>query len=168
MSQELNILEINPGLMFWTIVTFVILFLALKKLAWRPILGALENREKTIRDSLEEAATNREEAQRLLTEHGRKLEEIGSEAQKLLEEGRNLGEKMKKEILARAREEAEEVLNRGKHEISLEKDRAVEEIRRNAVDLSIAAASKLVRKNLDEEDHKRIVLEAINDLEEMK
>ncbi len=168
MSQELNILEINPGLMFWTIVTFVILFLVLRKLAWKPILEALENRENTIKDSLEEAAKNREESQRLLAEHNKKLVEVGTETQKLLEEGRSLGEKMKREILVRAKEEAEDIITRGKHEIGLERDKAISEIRKNAVDISITAASKIIKKSLTEEDHKRLVLEAINDIEEMK
>ncbi len=168
MSQEFNILEINPGLMFWTIVTFVILFLVLRKLAWKPILEAIEKREKTIKDSLEEAAKNREESQRLLERHNKKLEDIGTETQKLLDEGRSMGENMKRDILARAREEAEEIIVRGKHEISLERDKAISEIRKNAVDLSISAASKIIKKSLSEEDHRRIVLEAINDLEEMK
>jgi F-type H+-transporting ATPase subunit b len=168
MSQEFNILEINPGLMFWTIVTFVILFLVLRKLAWKPILEALEKRENTIKDSLEEAAKNREESQKLLDEHNKKLEEVGTETQKLLEEGRSLGENMKRKILAKAREEAEEILARGKHEINLERDKAISEIRKNVVDLSISAASKIIKKSLSEEDHRRIVLEAINDIEEMK
>jgi F-type H+-transporting ATPase subunit b len=91
MSQEFNILEVNPGLMFWTIVTFVILFLLLRKFAWGPILEMLEKRENTIKESLEEAARSREEAQKLFEEYNQKLEKAGTDAQKVLEEGRSMG-----------------------------------------------------------------------------
>lgn len=168
MSQEFNILEINPGLMFWTIVTFVLLFLILKKIAWRPILEALEKREKTIRDSLDEASRSRDEAQKLFEDYNRKLEKAGEEAQKVLEEGRAMSENMKKDILTKAREEAEEIVTRGKNEIELEREKAISEIRKQAVDLSLNAASKVVRKTLTGEDHKRIVLEAIREIEEKK
>jgi F-type H+-transporting ATPase subunit b len=168
MSQEFNILEINPGLMFWTIVTFVILVWILKKVAWGPILEALEKRENTIRDSLEEASRSREEAQKLFEEYNRKLEKAGEEAQKVLEEGRAMSENMKKEIVSKAREEAEEIVNRGKHEIELEREKAISEITKHAVDLSLNAASRVVKKTLTGEDHERIVLEAINDIKETK
>ena len=168
MAQELNILDINPGLMFWTIVTFVILFWILKKFAWGPILEALEKREKTIRDSLDEASRSREEAQKLFEEYNKKLEKAGADAQKVLEEGRAMSENMKKEIVSRAREEAEEIVTRGKNEIELEREKAISEIRKHAVDLSLNAASKIVRKSLTDEDHKRIALEAIQDIEGLK
>lgn len=168
MSQEFNILEINPGLMFWTIVTFVILFLILKKIAWGPILEALEKREKTIRDSLDEASRTREEAQKLFEDYNQKLEKAGAEAQKVLEEGRAMGENMKNDIVAKAREEAEAIVTRGKNEIDLETEKAISEIRKQAVDLSLNAASKIVKKTLTGEDHERIVLEAINEIKETK
>jgi F-type H+-transporting ATPase subunit b len=168
MSQEFNILEINPGLMFWTIVTFVILVWILKKVAWGPILEALEKREKTIRDSLEEASRSREEAQKLFEKYNQKLEKAGADAQKVLEEGRALSENMKKDIVSKAREEAEEIVARGKHEIDLETEKAISEIRKQAVDLSLNAASKIVKKTLTGEDHERIVLEAINEIKEKK
>ena len=168
MPLEFNILEINPGLMFWTIVTFVVLFLVLKKFAWGPILDALEKRENTIKGSLDEATKVREEAQKLFKEYNQKLEKAGAEAHKVLEKGRSMGENMKRDILAKAKEEAEEIISRGKHEIELERDKAIHEIRKHAVDLSLHAASKVIKKTLTEVDHKRIVLEALDEIEEMK
>ncbi len=168
MSQEFNILEVNPGLIFWTIVTFVILFLILRKFAWGPIVEALEKREKTIRDSLDEAAKTQEESKQLFEKYNRKLQEVGAEAQKLMEEGRNLGENMKRDILAKAREEAEGIVARGKHEINMERDKAISEIRKHAVDLSLFAASKILKRSLTDEDHRRFVSEAIDNIEEIK
>jgi F-type H+-transporting ATPase subunit b len=168
MSQEFNILEVNPGLMFWTIVTFVILFLGLRKFAWGPIVEALDKRENTIKGSLEEAAKTQEESKKLLEEYNQKLQDVGAEAQKMVEEGRTMGENMKRDILAKAREEAEEIITRGKHEINLERDKAISEVRKQAVDLSLFAASKVLERTLTEEDHKRIVSEAIDSIEEMK
>jgi F-type H+-transporting ATPase subunit b len=168
MSQEFNILEINPGLMFWTIVTFVVLFLVLRKMAWGPILEAIENREKTIRESLEEASRAREESEKRLAEYTRKLEQAGADAQKVLEEGRAMGENLKRDILTRAREEAEEIVNRGRREIVLERDKAIAEIRRHTVDISLSAASRVVGRSLTGEDHRRIALEALNEIDEMK
>jgi len=168
MSQEFNILDVNSGLIFWTILTFVILFLILKKFAWKPILEALERREKAIKESLDEAARTRDESQKLFQEYKVKLDKAGAEAKKLLEEGRAMGETVKREIVAKAKQEADEIIARGKHEIGLERDKAVSEIRKHAVDLSLAAASKIIRKSLTDEDHKQFVLEAIQDIEEMK
>ena len=168
MSQEFNILEVNPGLMFWTIVTFVILFWILKRYAWGPILEALEKREKTIKESLDEATRSREEARKLFEDYNRKLEQAGAEAQKILEQGRAMSEEMKKDIVSKAKKEAEEIVKRGKREIDLEREKAIHAIRKHAVDLSLHAASRVIEKSLTDEDHERIVLEAIREIEEEK
>lgn len=163
-----DILDINPGLMFWTIVTFVVLFLVLRKIAWGPILEALEKREKTIRESLDEAARAREESEKRLAEYGRKLEQAGADAQKVLEEGRAMGENLKRDILTKAREEAGEIIDRGRREIELERDKAIAEIRKHTVDISLAAASRVVGKSMTEEDHRRLVLEALENVDGLK
>ncbi len=158
------LLKINPGLIFYTVVTFLLLVYILKKLAWKPILGALEEREKRIQESLESAEKARRESEELLQKQRDMLESARKEAQQILDQSRKAAEATRQEILANARAEAEQMLERAKREIALSRDKAIEEIRNLAVDLSIAAASKVIRKTLSREEHRRLVEEAIQEM----
>ena len=158
------LLKVNPGLIFYTVVTFLLLLYILKKLAWKPILGALEEREKRIQESLESAEKARRESEELLQKQHDMLESARKEAQQILDQSRKAAEATRQEILANARAEAEQMLERAKREIALSRDKAIEEIRNLAVDLSIAAASKVIRKTLSREEHRRLVEEAIQEM----
>jgi len=158
------LLKVNPGLIFYTVVTFLLLLYILKKLAWKPILGALEEREKRIQESLESAEKARRESEELLQKQHDMLESARKEAQQILDQSRKAAEATRQEILANARAEAEQMLERAKREIVLSRDKAIEEIRNLAVDLSIAAASKVIRKTLSREEHRRLVEEAIQEM----
>lgn len=148
---------INPGLTIWTLLVFGALFLILAKTAWPAILKQVEEREAKIRQALDDAARANAEAQRLLAEYQGQMAAAKTEAQELLAQGRQAGEKVREEILAKGREEQEDLLARARREIALERDRAVTELRREAVDLSIAAASKVIEKNLDTEADRKLV-----------
>jgi F-type H+-transporting ATPase subunit b len=155
------LISINPGLIIWTIITFVVLLLILRKFAWGPILTALENRERTIKENVAQAQKTREEAERLLADYHGKLDSIKEEARKIVEEGRQKGEKTREELLARARKEYDEQLERAKKEIDLAKKKAVDEVQRYVVDLTLDVASKVTAMSLKDEDHRRLARETL-------
>src|SRR6266480_4306015 len=147
---EFTPFSINTGLIFWTLVVFGILLALLWKLGWPALLKAVEERERRIQQQLEDAERARAEAARLLEEHKRTTAAAHAEAQ---------------ELIAQAREQYEQLLERARKEIESEKEKAILELRREAVDLSIAAASKLIEANLDSEANRRLVTEYLSSLE---
>lgn len=148
---------INGGLIIWTLVVFGILMFILAKTAWPAILKQVEEREARIRQQLDDAAKANADAQRMLSEYQGQIAKAKTEAQDLLAQGRLAGEKLREEMVAKGREEQEELLERARREIALERDRAVAELRKEAVELSIAAASKVIEKNLDTEADRKLV-----------
>jgi F-type H+-transporting ATPase subunit b len=164
-AQEGGLLDINEGLMVWTIVIFVLVLAILYRFAFPHILGAVEAREQQIRDLLAAAAKNRMDAQQALEENNRQLEETRARVQELVAEGRSAGEHTRDEIIAEARRQADEIVTRARRDVRQELDRARQELHVEAVDLAIAAASKLVERNLDEEDNRRLVRSFLADLQ---
>ncbi len=155
---------INPGVSIWTLVIFLLLLAVLSKWVWPMILKAVEAREKKIQAQLEAAEKANQDAARLLAEYQEKLAGAKNEAQGLLAAGRQAGEKVREEILARARAEHEELIERARREIGAEREKALAELRREAVELSLAAASKVIERNLDNEADRRLVQEYLNSL----
>ena len=158
-GETFPLFSLNTGVMIWTIIIFLGLVLVLGKWAWKPILGALEARERRIQEILDAAARDREEAEKALEEHRRQLAEGRQQAQQILAEGRQAAERVKQDMLEAARKQREEELARAQDEIRREKDAAVDQLRREAVDLSLAAASKLLERRLDSAEDRRIVQE---------
>jgi len=165
LAQEGGLLGVSEGLMFWTILTFVIVLIVLWKAALPPILAAVEAREQQIRDLIAAAALDREAAQQALAEQNRLLDDTRSRIQELVGEGRTAGERMRDEIVADARRQADELLVRTRRDVRQELDRAKQELRLEAVEIAIAAATKLIDRNLDEEDNRRLVRQYLADLE---
>jgi F-type H+-transporting ATPase subunit b len=157
------LITINPGLVIWTIITFVILFFLLKKFAWGPILGALEKREKAIKDNVIQAQKTREEAESLFADYKVKLDSIKEEAKKLVEEGKAKGEKAREDLLDQAKKEYEEQLGRAKREIALAKQKAIDEFQSYAVDLTLEVASRVAAKSLSDEDHRRLAMDTLDE-----
>lgn len=160
-----GIFTISGGVMVWTIVIFLALVVVLGRYAWGPILGALEAREQRIRQILEAAAADREEAERVLAEHRKQLAEARQQSQQLIAEGRQAADRVRQELLEQARKQQEEMLERARQDIDRERERAVDALRREAVDLSLAAASRLVERRLDSDDDRRIVQEYLGRVE---
>src|SRR2546425_5270474 len=157
--------SIEPGLIFWTIVVFAILLVLLWKLGLPALLKSVEERERRIQQQLEEAERARAEAARLLEEQKRTMAGARAEAQEIVAKAKSVAEKEREALLAKAREQYEQLLARARKEIEGEKEKAILELRREAVDLSIAAASKLIEANLDSEASRRLVLEYLASLE---
>src|SRR3989440_531622 len=164
-GEEFTPFSINTGLIFWTLVVFGILLALLWKLGWPALLKAVEERERRIQQQLEEAERARAEAARLLEEHKRLVAAARAEAQELIAQARTVAEKERAALLAQAREQYEQLLDRARKDIESEKEKAILELRREAVDLSIAAASKLIEANLDSDANRRLVTEYLASLE---
>jgi F-type H+-transporting ATPase subunit b len=155
---------INPGVSLWTLVIFVLLLLALAKWAWPAILKAVEEREKRIQAQLDQAEQANLEAQRVLGDYKEKLAGARTEAQELLAAGRQAADKARDEIVARARSEHQELIERARREIQAEREKALTELRREAVELSLAAAGKVLERRLDTEADRRLVQEYLSSL----
>src|SRR5712692_4683841 len=153
--------SINPGLILWTVVVFGLLLALLWKFGWPAILKSVEDRERRIQQQLDEA-----EAARLLEEHKRTIGNARGEAQAIIAKAQALGEKEREGILERARAEQELLLERARKEIQAEKEKALLALRREAVDLSIAAASRLIEQNLDSAANRKLVVEYLASLEQ--
>ena len=149
----------NTGLMFWTLIIFLILLFVLSRYAFKPITAAVAAREEALQRALDDARRDREEAARLLEEHRRAIEGARAEAQRFIAEGHAAGEKLREQMLEQARREQQEVLERARQEIGAERDRAIAELRREAVDLAIRGASRVIEKNLDDQTNRRLVEE---------
>ena len=150
-------LSVEPGLMIWTVLVFILLLAILKKFAWPALLGAVEARERALEEQLAEAERNRAEAAQLLAQHERLLAEGRAAAHGLLAEAKAAAEKERALALEKTRQEQEELLERARRDIIAERERAVSELRREAVDLSLAAASKLIGERLDSDSDRKIV-----------
>ena len=156
-AETPGLLSPNPGLMVWTLVIFVVLFFVLRRFAFPPILEAVEARERALEEAIEGAKRDRDEANRLLAEQRAALEQSRGEAQRLLAEGRAAAEKMRADLLGQARAEAEEAKNRALRDIEAERERAIADLRREAVDLALAGASKVIERNLDDASNRQLV-----------
>jgi len=152
-----GLLSPHGGLMFWTLLIFLVVWFILTKYAFKPITAAVEAREKALEEAIAAAKADREEAAKILEEHRRKIEAARGDAQKLIAEGRALGDKLRAEMIEETRAQQQEMLERARREIESEKVRAIAELRREAVDLAIAGASKVIEKNLDDESNRRLV-----------
>jgi len=155
----------DPGLMIWTVFIFLLLLFVLKRFAWPALLGAVEAREKALEAQLAEAERNRAESAALLAEHKKLMAEARSQAHTLLAEARTLAEKERALALEKTKQEQQELLARARREIEAERDRAVAELRHEAVDISIAAASKLIGARLDSETDRKLVAEYLATLD---
>ena len=159
---------IDPGVSFWTIVIFGILFGLLAWKGWPALLKTVEEREKRIAAQIEAAEKANRDAQRVLADYQQKLARAQGEAQDVLAAGRQAAEKAREEILARARAEHEELIARARREIVAEREKALAELRGEAVELSLAAASKVLERNLDTEADRRLVREYLDSLHQTR
>ena len=153
------------GLMFWTLLTFLILLVVLRKLAWGPLMGAIEEREKAIRRDVDEAREGREEAQRLLDEHKSLLAQARRERAEAAEAGRRDAERLKDEILDEGRRQKDRILAQAKVQIQAEIREAQAGLRASAVDLALSAAGKLLVRNLDDATQRKLVEDYLADLD---
>jgi F-type H+-transporting ATPase subunit b len=159
------LIQVTPGLMIWTIVCFLITLFVLKRYAFGPIQKMIDDRRERIRHALEEADKAREEARNLLEEHRKLIGQARGEAEEILSEARQVGQAMQ----ARAKEEVEtdrqRRLEETRRQIEAETRRALEQIRGEVAELSLIAAEKVTRRSLRDDDQRRLIEEAIGELD---
>jgi len=155
------LLEPHAGTIIWTIITFVVVLVILKSTVWKPLLAALDERERRISDALESAEKAREEAQATLSEYQKKLDEAEAEAQEIVRQSREAAEHVHQGIVEDARREARQTAEQARRSIESEKRAAIVELRREVADLAMQAASSLIEANLDDEQNRRLVDDAI-------
>ena len=154
-------LSFDPGLFMWTIVTFLIVLMLLKWKAWGPLMSALDKREKDIREALSSAEKAREEADKVAEDYDKMIRKAQSEAQKIVAGSKDTGERIREEIKETAEEEARKILKKAQIQIDSDKEKAVQEIKSVVVDFSLQAASKVIEKNLESEDNRRLINDTI-------
>ena len=158
------LVQLDPGLFVWTIITFLILLGVLTKFAWKPLLKALETRENEISQSLEDAKKAKQELERLSAEGDEIIAKARSEAQGIVSEGKKAAEQLTATTLNKAKEEAMANLSAAKEQIKIERDKAIVEIKGEVVNLSLSIAEKLVKKNLSKEDNKSLIDESLKNV----
>ena len=159
-----SLLDVNPGLIIWTIVTFLILLFILKKVAWKPILSALDQREKDIKDSLEKAEKAKEDAQRILDENQATLAKAEEESKKIIEQSRSYAENLKEQMLKESKEQSKKLIEDAAEEIDRRKDSAFEELKDQVAKIAVNAAEKIMKQNLDADKNKHIVDNYLKDI----
>jgi F-type H+-transporting ATPase subunit b len=143
--------------MFWTLVIFGIFAVLMWKFAFNPLTEAVRAREQSLRDAIEAAKRDREEAAALLATHKTQLEASRVEAQKIIADGRVVAEKMRTQSLEDTKKQQDELLARAKRDIESEKVKAIEDLRREAIDLALKGAGKVIEKNLDDATNRKLV-----------
>jgi F-type H+-transporting ATPase subunit b len=155
----------NVGNAVWTLVIFVIVVILLGKFAWGPVLSLLQQREEFIHRSLSDAKRDRDQAEARLKEYAAKLQSAQREAVAILEEARRDGERLREELRGRAKTEADTLIKNAERQIQLETSRALQQIRQEAVDLSVKIASKVLQRNITKEDNEKLIADALKQME---
>jgi F-type H+-transporting ATPase subunit b len=155
----------DPGLYIWTIATFLILLLLLARFAWRPLLDALEQRQEVIRKSLDDARQARQELEQVKTEAARLLSEARVEAGEIVSRTRSDAARFADEMKVKARADADALVKNAERQIDMQTTRAMESIRREAVDLSVAIASKILRRDISKEDNERLIQDTLKEMQ---
>ncbi len=163
-----NLLAPNPGLMVWTLVTFAILYFVLRAYAFKPLFAAVEAREKALEEAIANAARDRDEAAKLLAQQLAQLESARAEAQSIISGSRATSEKMRSDLLAQTKAQQEEMIEQARRAIESEKVSAIAILRREAIDLAIAGASRVIEKNLDSTGNRQIVESFLSSLDGAK
>jgi F-type H+-transporting ATPase subunit b len=150
-------LSLDPGVMIWAWITFFVLLVLLYKIAWKPILSAIDNREKFIQDSIDKAEMAKKESEELLEKHEKLIRNAEEEAQKIIKENKELAEKSRQELIEHAKEESIKLREKAKMEIEHEKENALQALRSEVVDLTMSATKKLIGDVLDDSKHRGII-----------
>ena len=159
------LIKVVPGLMIWTLIAFAITFFVLRKYAFGPIQNAIDTRRERIRQSIEEADRAREEARNLLEEHRKLVGKAKSEAEEILAEARRISEAQRERVREETEADRQRRLEDTKRQIEAETQRALEQIRAEVAELALVATSKVTGKVLDREDHRKLIEDAIGDVD---
>jgi F-type H+-transporting ATPase subunit b len=159
------LIKVVPGLMIWTLVAFAITFFVLRKYAFGPIQKAIDDRREKIRTSIQEADRARDEARALLEEHRALIGKAKGEAEEILAEARRIADSQRERVKEETEADRQRRLEETKRQIEAETQRALEQIRAEVASLTLIATTKVTGKVLDRDDHKRLIEDAIGELD---
>jgi F-type H+-transporting ATPase subunit b len=159
-----GIMDLNPGLTLWTAITFLLLIIVLGKYAFGPIVKMLDERERNIRDAIDQAKNERAEAEKLLAQQKESLLKAQREAAELAKRSQQEMEAYRSQLTAQAKKESDELVASARKQIEEEKVKAVAELRAQVADLAVGAASRIVKSSLDDKTQRQLVDEYIKDL----
>ena len=157
-------LQFDPGVWIWTFSVFVVLLIILRKMAWKPIIASLEERDKTIKDSLDQASRIQEETKRITEEQNKILAAARAEANSMLASSRQTAEDLRRKLEQSAQEEKARIIASANAEIDASKRAAMAELKKTTADLSIQIAEKLIQSNLDDAKSRALVDKLINEV----
>jgi F-type H+-transporting ATPase subunit b len=160
-----DLIKVVPGLMIWTLIAFLITLFVLKKYAFGPIQKTIDERRERIRRSIEEAEDARDEARKLLEEHRALLGEARGQAEEILTEARRVAESQRQRVKEETEADRHRRLEETKRQIEAETQRALGLIRSEVAELTLIATQKVTGKVLEDEDHRRLIDDAIKDLD---
>ena len=163
-GSDSSFLRIDPGLIIWTVITFVALLIILRLIAWKPILNSLKERENFIRDSLDNAETARKEAEKLVDENKANLMKAEEEAQKVIAQGREYAEKLKAQILDESKQEAKKMIADAAAEIERRNQEAFSGLKKQVAEIAVQAAEKIIRQNLDKDKQSELITKYIDEI----
>ena len=159
------LIQVNPGLMIWTVICFLIALYVLKRYAFAPIQKLIDERRERIRESLAEADNARAEARELLEEHRKLIAQAKGEAEEILAETRRVAEANQQRMREETDVDRQRRIEETRRQVEAETRRALEQIRQEVADLSLIAAEKVTRQSFADEDHRRLIEEAVGDLD---
>ncbi|MEW6508028.1 MAG: F0F1 ATP synthase subunit B [Bacteroidota bacterium] len=157
-------LDVNPGVILWTVVTFIFLLLILKKIAWKPILKSLNERESFIKESLEKAEVAKKDAEKLIADNKQSMLKAEEEAKKIIDQGREYAVKLKSQILDESKLQAKKMIEDAAGEIERKNAEAYNKLKEQVADIAIQSAEKILRENLDKEKQIKLVKKYLDDL----
>jgi F-type H+-transporting ATPase subunit b len=155
----------NVGNALWTLIIFLIVVVILGKFAWGPVLSLLKQREDFIHKSLSDAKHDRDQAEARLKEYGARLQSAQAEAVSIIEDARRDAERLRQELRERAKSEADTMIKNAERQIDLQTTRALQQIRQEAVELSVTIASKILQRNISKEDNEKLIADALKQIE---
>lgn len=165
LAETSPILSPNPGLMIWTLITFFIAMAIMYKLAFGRIQDALDHRRQVITDSVETAERTKLEAEQLLVEYKKQLQDARGEADAIVERARKAGDEMTTRIKAEGEEQRKEQLAQTQQQITAEVERAMSDIRTSVADMTLLAAERVLRGSIDKTQHEKLIEQAVSELD---
>ena len=160
-----GLIKVVPGLMIWTLIAFAITFFVLRRYAFGPIQKVIDERRERIRQSIEEADRARDEARNLLEEHRKLIGKAKSDAEEILAEARRIADAQRDRVREETEADRQRRLEETKRQIDAETQRALEQIRAEVAELALVATSKVTGKILDRDDHRKLIEDAIGELD---
>ena len=163
--MEFTLLDVSTGLVFWSAITFLLLLFLMKKFLWGPLIENLDRRETMIHDAVKKAEETQQKSEEALKDYNKKLAEAREEVRQIVAAGKESAEKVKADILEEAGKKSASLLEKAKKEIAAERSDAINQIKQVVVDISISAAEKMLKRNLNADDQIKLIEETMQGME---